>query len=30
MKILLIVPRVVEKFLAKFPEYTRNAYPYFN
>jgi len=30
MKILVIVPKVVQSFLSQFPETTRNAYPYFN
>ena len=30
MKIVMIVPRVVEKYLSQFPEYTQNAYHYFN
>ena len=30
MKILVIVPRVVQRFLSQLPEVTNNAYPYFN
>jgi hypothetical protein len=30
MDIMIIVPKVVKSYLAKFPEVTHNAYPYFN
>lgn len=30
MKIVLIVPRVVQRFTSQLPEVTNNAYPYFN
>jgi len=30
MKIVLLIPKVVDRFKAQFPETTNNAYPYFN
>lgn len=30
MNIMLLVPRVVQSYISRFPEVQRNAYPYFN
>lgn len=30
MNIMVIVPRVIQSYIAQFPEVTHNAYPYFN
>ena len=30
MKLMILVPRVVQSFISQFPETTNNAYKYFN